>query len=689
MATIGKVMVPAMRRAGYPETFIAGLITAVGAIDVIIPPSIPMIVYGAAAEESVARLYAAGVVPGLMIAAMLAVYVVWRAKRENFGAGEPFQLRVFLHAFGRSLWALGAPVIILGGIYGGVFSPTEAAAVACVYAALVTTFVFRELGWRDIVAAAASTVLFTGQILIIVACAGVFAWLLTVNQVPATMTAWLQSLNVSPWMLLLAINVLLLLVGCFLDPLSAILLLSPLLVPLVKAAGIDTVHFGVVVTVNSRDRPVPPAVRDQHLRGAVGARPQAGDHLSRHHSVRDNLSRGLGADHLHTGPVADRCPLPARQRLSVRMKNHPGRRSRMRGMIGRLAAVAVGAIAASSLALTTAGAQQFTMKLSSPTINDVVHEYYKTLKTGVEARSGGRIKVEIYPANQLGQLPAVVEGVALGTIEVGSAANGFWVSLEPRFQVLDAPGLFDDVLHGYRILNDPAIRTRLATFGADKGVEILTPAIYSPLMLLSHKAIRAVADFQGQKVRTQGGAPIQVEPLKKVGVLPVSLPLGEALPAMQNRTIDGMVAAAAPFVAFKYYDIAKPMTFLPATMFAAPVVANRAFMKSLGPQLEAIVREESRKAEVLFSDWNIADIKRAEEILEEERRRDHHAPAARGQALHRSGHAGRHDAPVRQSQGQGGLPGLARRRGDLSAIGRPQSRSTAISVLITRSKRRG
>ena len=250
VATIGRVMVPAMRRAGYPETFTAGLITAVGAIDVIIPPSIPMIVYGAGAEESVARLYAAGVLPGLMIAAMLAAYVVWRARRENFGAGEPFQLRVFLRALGRSLWALGAPVIILGGIYGGVFSPTEAAAVACVYAAFVTAFVFRELGWRDIVEAAAATVLFTGQILIIVACAGVFAWLLTVNQVPAAMTAWLQSLNVSAWMLLFAINILLLLVGCFLDPLSAILLLSPLLVPLVKAAGIDTVHFGIVVTVN-------------------------------------------------------------------------------------------------------------------------------------------------------------------------------------------------------------------------------------------------------------------------------------------------------------------------------------------------------------------------------------------------------------------------------------------------------
>jgi C4-dicarboxylate transporter DctM subunit len=114
----------------------------------------------------------------------------------------------------------------------------------------VTAFVFRELGARDIIEAAAATVLFTGQILIIIACAGVFAWLLTVNQVPAAVTTWLQALNVAPWMLLLAINILLLLVGCFLDPLSAILLLSPLLVPIVKAAGVDPVHFGIVVTVN-------------------------------------------------------------------------------------------------------------------------------------------------------------------------------------------------------------------------------------------------------------------------------------------------------------------------------------------------------------------------------------------------------------------------------------------------------
>jgi len=250
VATIGKVMYPAMVRAGYPASFAAGLVTAVGAIDIIIPPSIPMIVYGAAAQESVPRLYAAGILPGLLIAALLGAYVVWRAWSGNFGAGEPFSASRLLTATVRGLWALGAPVIILGGIYGGVFSPTEAAAVACVYAMVVTRFVFRELSWSDILEAAAATVRFTAQILIIVACAGVFSWLLTINQVPATLVGWIEHFQVSAWVFLLIVNVLLLVVGCFLDPLSAILLLVPLLVPVVKALGIDTVHFGIVIMVN-------------------------------------------------------------------------------------------------------------------------------------------------------------------------------------------------------------------------------------------------------------------------------------------------------------------------------------------------------------------------------------------------------------------------------------------------------
>jgi C4-dicarboxylate transporter DctM subunit len=250
VATVGRIMVPAMRRANYPEHFSAGLITAVGAIDIIIPPSVPMIVYGVAAQESVPRLYAAGIFPGLLIGLMLALYVVWYARRAGIPGGAPFEASRFLRALRRGLWALGAPVIILGGIYGGVFSPTEAAAVACVYAAFVTRFVYRELSWRDIIQAASQTAYFTSQILIVVACASIFAWLLTVNQVPAALVAWLQALELSTWQVLLALNLLLLLVGCFIDPLSAILILTPLLMPIVQSAGIHPVHFGIVLTVN-------------------------------------------------------------------------------------------------------------------------------------------------------------------------------------------------------------------------------------------------------------------------------------------------------------------------------------------------------------------------------------------------------------------------------------------------------
>lgn len=250
VATIGKIMVPAMRRQKYPEPFSAGLITAVGAIDIIIPPSVPMIVYGVAAQESVPRLYAAGLFPGLLIGGMLALYVTWYARRAGIPGGESFRLAPFLRALSRGAWALGAPVIILGGIYGGVFSPTEAAAVACVYAALVTRFVYRELTWREVLEAASQSAYFTAQILIVVACASIFAWLLTVNQVPTALVGWIEGMRLEPWAILLALNVLLLVVGCFIDPLSAILILTPLLMPVVTAAGINPIHFGIVLTVN-------------------------------------------------------------------------------------------------------------------------------------------------------------------------------------------------------------------------------------------------------------------------------------------------------------------------------------------------------------------------------------------------------------------------------------------------------
>ena len=141
-------------------------------------------------------------------------------------------------------------MIVLGGIYGGVFSPTEAAAIASAYALIVTKLVYRELSWSEILESAKVSILFTAQVLIIISAAGLFSWILTVNQVPQAIVAWIAAQDIAPWQFLLVVNILLLLVGCFMDPLSAILLLTPILIPIVDVMGIDRVHFGIVMTLN-------------------------------------------------------------------------------------------------------------------------------------------------------------------------------------------------------------------------------------------------------------------------------------------------------------------------------------------------------------------------------------------------------------------------------------------------------
>lgn len=250
VVSVGKIMHRGMTADGYPAPFSAGMVTTVGAIGIIIPPSIPMIVYGAASETSIPRLYAAGVLPGLLLAGALAVFIVLRARIGGYGRPDTAERPGLLAATRDAAWALGAPVIVLGGIYGGVFSPTEAAAVACLYALVVTRLVFRELGWAEIRAAAEATVVFTSQVLLVVAAASLYAWLLTINQVPQAVVAWIGAAEIGPVGFLLAVNVILLVWGCFMDPLSAILLLTPLLIPVVNELGIDKVHFGIVMTLN-------------------------------------------------------------------------------------------------------------------------------------------------------------------------------------------------------------------------------------------------------------------------------------------------------------------------------------------------------------------------------------------------------------------------------------------------------
>jgi len=250
VAAVGGLMYRRLREAGYSERFSSGLLIGAGAIDNLIPPSIGFILYGIASETSIVRLFAAGLMPGIVLAAFFAVYVYWHAWRRGEKPQGRFDLRELAAATRHGIWSIAAPVFILGGIYTGIFSPTEAAGIACIYAVVVVAFIHRETSLRGVFESAWRSMYLTAQIFVIVASAGVFSWLLTVSGVPAALIAFVERLQLPPWAVLLAMNLLLLAVGCILDTASSILVLTPLLLPVAKAAGVDPVHFGVVLVMN-------------------------------------------------------------------------------------------------------------------------------------------------------------------------------------------------------------------------------------------------------------------------------------------------------------------------------------------------------------------------------------------------------------------------------------------------------
>ena len=250
VATIGSLTYKPMIEAHYGRGFTAALLASAGAIANIIPPSIAMILYGAASYTSVVALFAAGIIPGLLFASAFGLYIYIYAARRGLRDGNPFTMAEFLVASRQAGWAFGAPVIILGGIYGGIFTPTEAAGVACVYAALVTMIVYRSIDVAEFFACAGRAMYLTAQIFAIVAVAGIYSWLLTISGAPQALSDFIGGLALSPWAILLAINVMLLVVGCFVDTASAILVLTPLLAPIAVKNGVDPVHFGIIMVTN-------------------------------------------------------------------------------------------------------------------------------------------------------------------------------------------------------------------------------------------------------------------------------------------------------------------------------------------------------------------------------------------------------------------------------------------------------
>lgn len=251
VAAVGAILLPAMSRSGYRPAFSSGLIASAGSLGIVIPPSIPMIIYASSANISVTELFLAGIIPGLLIGLFLIAYAWFVGRREDAGLKEPTPtVRAAMATVYDAKWALLVPVIILGGIYGGVFTPTEAAAVAVFYGLIVGLFLYKELNLKLLYGILAESALVTATIMIIVGAATIFGRVLTIERIPVQLADYAMETINNPLLLLLLINLLLLVIGTFMETLAAIIILTPILLPIATGIGVHPVHFGIIMIVN-------------------------------------------------------------------------------------------------------------------------------------------------------------------------------------------------------------------------------------------------------------------------------------------------------------------------------------------------------------------------------------------------------------------------------------------------------
>lgn len=251
VAAIGAMVIPAMLEKGYSKSFTLALIAVAGSIGVIIPPSIPMVIYGVSTSTSISSLFMAGVVPGLLIGASLILMSYVYCKKQGWKGDEKrYSWKEKWAAIWDAKWALINPVIILGGIYAGIFTPTEAAAVAAVYAFICGAFIYRELNIKEMFQTIGSACGTTGTTMVIIGCATAFTKVLTIEKIPDAITSGIMGFTDNKILILLLINILLLIVGCFMDTTPAMMVLAPILLPIAVQFGVDPIHFGIIMVVN-------------------------------------------------------------------------------------------------------------------------------------------------------------------------------------------------------------------------------------------------------------------------------------------------------------------------------------------------------------------------------------------------------------------------------------------------------
>lgn len=250
VVAIGSILLPAMVKAGFPTRFGAGVITTSGALGILIPPSIVMVMYAVATNSSVGALFMAGVIPGLLLAGFLGFTTWYRARKHNYPRQPKADFATRMKALRESIWGLLLIVIVMGGIYTGLFTPTEAAAMSAVYAFVIAVFVYKDLSLKDVPRVLLNSASMSAMLLYIITNAVMFSFIMTNENIPQSLAEWMLSMGMGPVAFLLAVNILLLAAGNFMEPSSITLIFAPILFPMAMKLGIDPIHFGILMVVN-------------------------------------------------------------------------------------------------------------------------------------------------------------------------------------------------------------------------------------------------------------------------------------------------------------------------------------------------------------------------------------------------------------------------------------------------------
>ncbi|MFC7687849.1 TRAP transporter large permease [Ureibacillus sp. GCM10028918] len=249
-AAIGSIMIPAMLSAGYDKKYSLGLVAAGGTLGILIPPSVPLIIYGITAEESIGQLFMAGVIPGLGLTALLIISAIYYAKRNGFKGDEPHTWSERGRKSLKAIWGAFLPILILGSIYSGAVTPTESAVVAIFYGLVVSAFVYRELKWRDLRPIVVESINVTAMIFLIIGAASLFGLYLTNEQIPQQVGQWISESGMNEWTFLIIVNILFFILGMFLEAVSIILIVLPILLPILAHFDINLYHFAIIMVIN-------------------------------------------------------------------------------------------------------------------------------------------------------------------------------------------------------------------------------------------------------------------------------------------------------------------------------------------------------------------------------------------------------------------------------------------------------